>query len=588
MLNRLVGRFKDWERPRLSAMEADGPFGPRAYAAMFARQTVLNLIIGALAGIGCIIVTWRLVPWRLELVWGVFFAALLALQSVRRYRVRNKEITEDRARRMLSNAVPQSFLAGLTWGLTGFAIPYLPAPNQVAVSLVALSLAVAATVTLSSAPRAAAAFTIPVVLSYIFVFATRATGPYIVLALLGLAFLLVILFGMAINAASLRSELVARSEAVSAQAALAAAQELWSEFSRSAEAFALFDEEGALLLWNEAYRQLIGAGTLTRGQHWRDMETESSYALPEDTVLRRVGPVPSTFSQTFALGGRWYQTSIEPLSNGHIAINHVDITALKANEQQLLALQADLMAARDKAEAANTAKSEFLAKMSHELRTPLNAVIGFADLIGQDHDRGREDPVRHSGYAKVISDSGQHLLAIVDDLLDLARIEAGKIKVKESEFDLGELMRSARMLVAARPREKPIAFVEDLPKQPLLFRGDQRLLRQAMINLIENAAKFCEGEPEIHLRLSRTRDGGVDILVEDNGIGISNDMLQTVQDPFVQAEQTEARKYGGVGLGLALVRQFVELHDGKLNLKNRDEGGMVATISLPRQRVSYP
>ncbi|MGB3722040.1 MAG: ATP-binding protein, partial [Pacificimonas sp.] len=320
-------------------------------------------------------------------------------------------------------------------------------------------------------------------------------------------------------------------------------------------------------------------------QHWRDMETENSHALPEDTILRRVGPVPSTFAQTFALGERWYQTSIGPLSNGHIAINHVDVTILKANEQQLLALQDDLVAARDRAEAANTAKSEFLAKMSHELRTPLNAVIGFADLIGQDHERGRADPARHSEYAKVISDSGHHLLAIVDDLLDLARIEAGKVKLNESEFDLGELIRSARLLVDARPRDLPIRFTEDLPATPIIMTGDQRLLRQAVINLMENAAKFCEGEPEIDLRLSRRKDGRVDIVVEDNGIGISEAMLKTVQDPFVQVEQAESRRYGGVGLGLALVRQFAELHGGELSLAPRENGGTVARISLPTKRL---
>ncbi|MGB3723264.1 MAG: hypothetical protein WA979_10670, partial [Pacificimonas sp.] len=242
MPNSLTARFKDWELPKLSAMEADGPFGPRAYATMFARQTVLNLIIGALSVMGCIIVAWRVLPWRMELIWGGVTLTMIGIQSYRRYQVRGKELTENRARRMLTNAVPQSVMAGIAWGLTAFSIPYLPAPNQVAVALIALSLSVAATVTLSSVPRAAAGFTIPVILTYIFVFATQASGPYIVLALLGFAFLLIILFGMAINAASLRSELVARSEAVAARDALAAAQELWSEFSRSAEAFALFDE----------------------------------------------------------------------------------------------------------------------------------------------------------------------------------------------------------------------------------------------------------------------------------------------------------------------------------------------------------
>jgi|TARA_R100000501_G_scaffold13654_1_gene24861 signal transduction histidine kinase len=574
-----------WGIPHLTAMDADGPFGPRAYAAMYTRQATLNLIIVALSVFGSVIVTWRQLPWRLELVWGILFGGSVIWQAHRRFIGGRKELTEERARRILSKACRHAFVAGVGWAVTAFALPYLNGPSQVAISLVALSLTVAVTTTLSSVPRAAVAFIVPVVLTYVMVFITRGSLPYFALGGLGLAFLVVILIGMRINAISLKSELVARSEALTARKALASGQDLWSEFSGSAEAFALFDENKELLLWNEAYRRLIGADHLSSGQYWEDIDAKNSSRLPEDIVMRGLGPVGPDFTQTFSLSNRWYQTTIRPLSNGHIAINHADITTLKDNERELLVLQGDLMAARDRAQAANEAKTDFLAKMSHELRTPLNAVIGFSELMVQDYQRERIDPARHAGYARIISDSGQHLLSIVNDLLDLARIEARQMKLSESNVDLAEMVRSARLLIEGREENLRLSFSEKLPDVPIIARADRRLLRQAVLNLIENAVKFCHTDPFVVLSVVAAEDGGAHICVEDNGIGIPEHLRDTVTDPFVQAEPSETRQYGGVGLGLALVRQFAELHGGNLLLFPREGGGTRACLTVPADRI---
>ncbi len=215
---------------------------------------------------------------------------------------------------------------------------------------------------------------------------------------------------------------------------------------------------------------------------------------------------------------------------------------------------------------------------------PLNAVIGFADLIVQDHERGRQDPQRHSGYARLISDSGRHLLAIVDDLLDLTRVETGRVTLRESEIDVGELIRSARLIVEGRGSDRSIRFVEDFPDRAVFIWADRRLLRQAVLNLIENAAKFVTSEPEVLLAVRLGDDGDVDIVIADNGIGIPADKIEEVKTAFVQVEEGDARRYGGIGLGLSLVREFAELHGGSLILKGRAEGGVEACIRLPAER----
>ncbi|MBV7256317.1 hypothetical protein KCG44_05900 [Pacificimonas sp. WHA3] len=570
---------------RLSAMDPDGPFGPRAFAEMYSLQSVNNIVIVLLSLVGALIITWGHIPGRLELVWFGVFALLLSVQIFRRIKVNSKQLTEARARRLLRNTTSKTLLAGIMWGITALAVPYLPGPGKVALPLIALSLAVASTTTLSAVPKAAIAFIIPVVLSYVTVFAAIGNTDYFVLVFLSFAFLGAILVGIGINAGALRASLQARSEAQKSKDELARSQALWTEFSRSAEAFALYDGNGTILLWNEAYRRLLGVKALRAGAKWVDIDTANREALPEDAILRQGGPVSETYSRTFPLDDRWFRSTIGPVATDHVAIYHVDISNLKTNEDRLLTLQKDLVAARDRAEAASAAKTDFLAKMSHELRTPLNAVIGFSDLMVQDYDRDRVDPRRHMGYARIISDSGQHLLSIVNDLLDLARIETGQISLQETEVDLSKMMRSARLLIEGRSSDTRIRFAEEGLDKVIVACADRRLLRQTVLNLIENAAKFSNEHPEVTLRLEHRADGGADISVIDNGVGIPEDMLEAVQEPFVQAESSETRQYGGVGLGLSLVREFAQLHGGSLTLTRPAEGGTIATVDLPASRI---
>ncbi|HLU91652.1 MAG TPA: ATP-binding protein, partial [Pedomonas sp.] len=226
----------------------------------------------------------------------------------------------------------------------------------------------------------------------------------------------------------------------------------------------------------------------------------------------------------------------------------------------------------------------FLANMSHELRTPLNAVIGFSDLLTQDLEAGRADPNLHGQYARTVLESGQHLLAIVEDMLDLARIEAGKLRVTEAQVDLVQLVHSAGRMARGRGTTDSVILEEQLPAAPLLARVDARLTRQALINLIGNALKFSRPEGRVLLRLTEDDTGDIRIDVVDEGIGIPQHLVEEVMKPFNQVENSEARRYGGIGLGLPLARQFVELQGGQLELKSRMHEGTHATIRLPGWR----
>lgn len=571
---------------RLGEQKMVREFGPEPLAALYLRQADLNIVIGSLAALCILVISLGHVPKPALWTWGSAFGLLTAYQAHRRYRGRGRKLTEERAARLLRHAPLQVTLAGLLFGVTALALPSLPEGNRVALATTALGLAVAATTTLSSVPRAAILFTSLIVLPYVAVFALTASFPEALLAVLGMFFLGAILLGLRINVTSLRTELAARRQAIAAQRELSESQALWLEFSRSAEAFALYDEGGRLLLWNDAYRTLIGAATgeLAAGKPFTDIGAPNLSALTEHSILLDPPSLETDFVETSERDGRWYQTSISPLRNGHIAVTHVDITGLKANEAKLIALRDILLAERNKAEAANRAKSDFLAKMSHELRTPLNAVIGFADLIVQDHERDRYEPQRHAGYGRLISDSGRHLLSIVDDLLDLTKIETGRIDLRESEVDLVDLVHSARLLVEGREDDRRVSFAESYPEQAVTLWADRRLLKQAILNLIENAVKFSDGAAEIRLAVELDPSGGVTVSVDDDGIGIPPDMLEEVQEAFVQLEGSDTRQYGGVGLGLSLVREFARLHGGALELESEPGSGTTARLILPRER----
>ncbi|MFN0185263.1 MAG: ATP-binding protein, partial [Aquabacterium sp.] len=239
-------------------------------------------------------------------------------------------------------------------------------------------------------------------------------------------------------------------------------------------------------------------------------------------------------------------------------------------------------------EAANRHKSEFLANMSHELRTPLNAIIGFSEVLteqmfGEVNDKQME-------YLLDIHSSGQHLLTLINDVLDLSKIEAGRMELDLSCFDLGLLLDHSAMLVRERAQRHGLAL--DVEVGPGLdeWVADARKVKQAVVNLLSNAVKFTPNGGRVTVRARRLDDlgeqgGWVEVQVSDTGIGIKPEDQALVFEEFRQASGDVLRKSEGTGLGLALVRRFVELHGGMVRLDSTPGQGSTFTITLPQREI---
>ena len=267
-----------------------------------------------------------------------------------------------------------------------------------------------------------------------------------------------------------------------------------------------------------------------------------------------------------------------PLS---IYLQHI-IRRLAQSERVLTQLTAQLTQANEAAELASRAKSEFLARMSHELRTPLNAVIGYSELLLEDGSAGGLGGEHAADLGRILG-AGRHLLALVNDVLDLSKIEAGRMDVLAQPIDLGrfvdDIIATSRPLLAVKQNELRVERAEDLGT----ITGDATKLRQVTLNLMSNAAKFTE-RGQVTLAVARERDGGADwvrIDVSDTGIGIDRETLARLFTNFTQADPSIAAKYGGTGLGLALSQKLCRLMGGEIAAESEPGRGSRFTLRLP-------
>jgi two-component system cell cycle sensor histidine kinase PleC len=237
---------------------------------------------------------------------------------------------------------------------------------------------------------------------------------------------------------------------------------------------------------------------------------------------------------------------------------------------------------REKAEAASIAKSQFLANMSHELRTPLNAILGFSELIAS-RIFGKE-PERNYEYAELIHSSGKHLLALINDILDLAKIEAGRWKLEDIELDLHVVVRDALQLVAWRARDNRVMLVNAIPPDLALIRGDERAIKQILLNLLSNAVKFTPPHGRI-TAFANINGEGLAFGVADTGVGIAPEDHARVFDSFGQGKHDIAVADKGTGLGLAIVKGLVEAHGGHISLESEVGKGTRVTVQLPADRL---
>ena len=240
---------------------------------------------------------------------------------------------------------------------------------------------------------------------------------------------------------------------------------------------------------------------------------------------------------------------------------------------------------RKKADDANRAKTEFLANMSHELRTPMNAIMGFSEVM-MNQMFGPLGKARYVEYAKDIHLSANHLLAIISDILDLAKAEAGKMTIDETDFDLCELATESMRILRTQAAKKGLKFSLRIPSSPLILLGDQRLVRQVLINMVANAVKFTERGGSTDVTVSQDFDaGGCLITVSDTGIGMTNEEAKRCIEPFARIESAYTRNQIGAGLGLPMVAKIMALHDGNFNLHSSVGQGTTVIAQFPPERT---
>ncbi len=242
---------------------------------------------------------------------------------------------------------------------------------------------------------------------------------------------------------------------------------------------------------------------------------------------------------------------------------------------QILLLEADK---------ANRAKSEFLANMSHELRTPLNAIIGFSDILKKQLFGEIGNP-RYVEYVGDINDSGNHLLAIINDILDLAKAEAGKLTLQEDDIDLARCLDDAVRMCRGRAAAGGIDLIFADPGEPVHACVDERIVRQIALNLLTNAIKFTHPGGHVTLSLAASAQDGIVLRVADTGIGIAPGDIARVIRPFEQVENVLSRSHGGTGLGLPLTAKLVELHGGRLTIESQVAQGTTVTVRFPPERL---
>jgi len=349
----------------------------------------------------------------------------------------------------------------------------------------------------------------------------------------------------------------------------------------STEAAVLSEIDGTVLAWNKNFEQAVGR------DHSQILgETVFAFMPPDLATNRRrrfreiaQSAEPLRFLDSQA-GSHW-DNSLCPVLGPDGKVER--LAAFSRDITERVRAEQELRNARDQAEAANRAKSQFLAMMSHEIRTPLNAIVGFTELI---LDTELTDFQRNA--LEHIAQSGDILLKLVDDILDLSKIEADVIELEAVPFDLRGLIEEACDLMVTRRQGKPIEIVCSLKDSIPLVMGDPTRVRQIAFNLLSNAMKFTDqGEIVVSLDATALNDDTVEIelAVKDTGIGIPHDKLESVFDDFVQADSSTTRKFGGTGLGLAICRRLATLMDGSVWLESEVGKGTTARVRLRMKRT---
>lgn len=379
------------------------------------------------------------------------------------------------------------------------------------------------------------------------------------------------------------------------------------------ESFVLWDAAQRLIMCNSKYQKDNGLSD-------RDVMPGASRAVLEERMLafaseRRLantnGPQGGATFERQLSDGRWLQVNeLRTRDGGTVSVGS-DITQIKLHqeklvdsERRLMATIHDLSLARraeeerarelvelnrkymketERAEAANRAKSEFLANMSHELRTPLNAIIGFSELMEQGLFGPLGSP-RYEEYANDINGSGKYLLGVINDILDMSKIEAGQFSMDREEIDLCPLIRETVRVISLQAAEKSITVETRIADTMTLF-ADRRAIKQIAINLLSNAVKFTGQGGHISVR-ARNTSGALVLTIEDNGCGIPKEALSKLGRPFEQVQNQFSKNHAGSGLGLAISRSLAELQGGALKIRSTEGVGTIVSVRIPVKKAA--
>ena len=397
-------------------------------------------------------------------------------------------------------------------------------------------------------------------------------------------------------------------ERTAEQRAQAAERRLHDAIDSVSEAFVLWDRKGRLQMCNRNFRQFFALEprVLKPGAPRETIDRLANLAVrrsqPSVDGRRGVRELEMT-------DGRWLQISERRTAEGALVVTAADITAVKRQEEarrlneealqhavesledssrELVELAEKYQAEKIRAESANTAKSEFLANMSHELRTPLNAINGFSEvMVGEMF--GALGDRRYKEYAQDILSSGQHLLHLINDILDMSKIEAGKFSLSFDWMEVVDVVQDAARLMRNRAEaaglDLSVSVAPDLPE----IQGDYRAIKQVLLNLISNALKFTPAGGRVEVRAwslgEQTGFPRVRVAISDTGIGIAKADLERIGKPFAQVETQHSKTQQGTGLGLALTKSLVEMHEGVLELQSEAGLGTTVTFTLPVQRT---
>ncbi len=375
-------------------------------------------------------------------------------------------------------------------------------------------------------------------------------------------------------------ELRARERQLAEQSAL-----LQSTLENMGEGLSVFDRDGRLIAWNSRFANLLMVPI--------DLTSASLYDILLQQALRGdFGPVDDpvreahkrverfyrdvpTVRERMITSGRVLLIRRGAMPDGAVVSLYTDITERKATEERM-------SQALSQAEFANRAKSDFLANMSHELRTPLNAIIGFAEAVSSEL-LGPVSDKKQLEYIKDIHSSGLLLLSIINDVLDMSKIEAGKLELAPERVPVQPVIREAVRMVSERARSRGLALVATVPEDEISVWGDERAIKQIMLNLLSNAVKFSHEGGRIDIRASLDDAGGLVLEVEDYGIGMAQNEIDRALQPFGQAKPAVTKTHGGTGLGLPIAKGLTKAHGGKLVVESAPGRGTLVRIMLPQQ-----